>query len=121
VKWEFLVPEESDLTDGELLKRAVALSRKSEFRDSRRQFHEWRRKLSARRVSVDAALSEMNRCLVIYNEIVDKTRRRSRALAALQVAAVAAPLADLVVPGAGMIGGVVLGAGTRQPRSVRTE
>jgi hypothetical protein len=111
VKWEFLVPEESDLTDGELLKRAVTLSRKSEFRDSRRQFHEWRRKLSARRVSVDAAVAEMNRCLVIYNEIVDKARRRSRALAALQVAAVAAPLADLVAPGAGMIGGVVFGAG----------
>jgi hypothetical protein len=111
VKWEFLVPEDSDLTDSELLKRAVTLSRKSEFRDSRRQFHEWRRKLSARRVSVDAAVAEMNRCLVIYNEIVDKTRRRSRALDALQVAAVAAPLADLAIPGVGMIGGVVLGAG----------
>jgi hypothetical protein len=111
VKWEFLVPEDSDLTDGELLKRAAALSRKSEFRDSRRQFHEWRRKLSARHVSVEVAVAEMNRCLTIYNEIIDKTRLRSRALSALQVAAVAAPLADLALPGAGMIGGVVLGAG----------
>jgi hypothetical protein len=61
VSWEFLVPEDSDLTDTELLKRAAALSRKSEFRDSRRQFHEWRRKLIGKGVSVEAALSEMNR------------------------------------------------------------
>jgi hypothetical protein len=109
--WEFLVPEDSDLTDAELLKRAATLSRQSEFRDSRQQFHEWRRKLIAKRVTVHAALAEMNRCLAIYNDIVDKTRLRSRVLAALQVAAVAAPLADLALPGVGVIGGVILGAG----------
>jgi hypothetical protein len=111
VRWEFLVPEDSDLTDGELLKRAAALSRKSEFRDSRRQFHEWRRKLVARGVSAETALSEMNRCLVIYNDIVTKTRWRSRALTALQVAAVAVPLVGLVFPDPGLVGGVVFAGG----------
>jgi hypothetical protein len=111
VTWEFLVPEDSDLTDAELLKRAAALSRNSEFQISRREFHDWRRKLIAKRVTVEAALAEMNRCLAIYNDIVDKRRLRSRALAALQVAAIAAPLADLAFPGAGMIGGVVFSAG----------
>jgi hypothetical protein len=111
VRWEFLVPEDSDLTDGELLKRAAALSRKSEFRDSRRQFHEWRRKLMARGVSVETALSEMNRCLVIYNDIVTKTRWRSRALTALQVAAVAVPLVGLVFPDPGLVGGVIFAGG----------
>lgn len=111
ISWEFLVPEDSDLTDAELLERAAKLSRKSEFRDSRRQFHEWRRKLIAKGVSVEAALSEMNRCLAVYNDIVDKTRLRSRALTALQVAAVAAPLADLALPGVGIVGGVAFGAG----------
>jgi hypothetical protein len=111
VSWEFLVPEDSDLTDTERLKRAAALSRKSEFRDSRRQFHEWRRKLIRKGVSVEAALSEMNRCLALYNDIVIKTRWRSRALTALQVAALAAPLADFALPGLGIAGGVAFGGG----------
>jgi hypothetical protein len=111
VTWEFLVPEDSDSTDAELLKRAAALSRNSEFQGSRREFHEWRRRLISKRVNFEAALAEMNRCLAVYNNIVKKKNLRSRALAALQVAAVAAPLADLAFPGAGMIGGVAFGAG----------
>lgn len=111
ISWEFLVPEDGALTDDELLDRAVKLGHNNEFREARRQFHDWRRRLAAKRVSAQNALVEMNRCLSVYNDIVDKTRRRSRMLSALQVAAVAAPLLDLALPGAGIIGGVVLGSG----------
>jgi hypothetical protein len=111
VKWEFLVPEDSQLTDAELLKRAAALSRKSEFRDSRRQFHEWRRKLIAKGISVETAVSEMNRCLAVYNDIVAKTLWRSRVLTALQVAAVAVPLIGLKFVDPGLVGGVIFAGG----------
>jgi hypothetical protein len=111
VSWDFLVPEDSDLTDGQLLDRAAKLSRQSEFRESRRSFHEWRRKLIARKVTMAAARDEMARCLAIYNCIVASAHSRTRTRTALQVAAVAAPLADLAIPGLGLAGGVAFGLG----------
>jgi hypothetical protein len=74
-RWEFLVPEGSHLTDTKLLDRAVRLSRKSEFRDSRRQFHEWPRRLIAKQVSIETARLGMDRCLRVYNDVVDKKRK----------------------------------------------
>jgi hypothetical protein len=109
IRWDFLVPEDSTLSDIDLLLRAVALSSKDEFRDARRRFHEWRRKLAANGVSVAQARAEMNRCLAVFNEITAKERRRSRCLTALQAVAAAAPLADLVHPGIGTGAGVALG------------
>jgi hypothetical protein len=109
--WDFLVPEDSALDDATLLDRAIKLSRQSEFRDSRRRFHDWRRRLIVKRVSVETARSEMNRCLSTYNQIVAKNYARARTLTALQVLALATPLADLALPGVGMVGGVVFGMG----------
>ena len=109
--WDFLVPEDSDLDDATLLDRAIKLSRQSEFRDSRRRFHDWRRRLILKRVGVETARSEMNRCLSAYNQIVAKNYARARTLTALQVLALATPLADLALPGVGVVGGVVFGLG----------
>jgi len=108
VTWDFLVPEDTTLSDTELLLKAVSLSRKDEFRDARRRFHEWRRKLVAKGVSVDQARSEMLRCLAVFNEITAKERRRTRRLTALQAVAMTAPLVDLLHPQAGMVAGVTL-------------
>jgi hypothetical protein len=108
VTWDFLVPEDSTLSDTDLLLKAIALNSKEEFRDSRRRFHEWRRKLAARGVSVDQAQTEMNRCLTVFNEIVAKERRRTRRLTALQAVAAAAPLADFIHVGVGMVAGAAL-------------
>jgi hypothetical protein len=110
--WEFLVPEDSaDVSDTELLERAVKLAHKDEFIESRREFHEWRRKLIANRVDPEMARLEMVRCLEVYNDIIDKSRRRSRVLRALQVGATVAPLADFAVTGLGAGSAVVLGLG----------
>jgi hypothetical protein len=102
VTWDFLVPEDSTLSDNELLLKAVALSSRSDFRDARRRFHEWRSKLAANGVSVAQARAEMNRCLALLNEITAKERRRNRCLTALQAVATAAPLADLLHHGGGV-------------------
>jgi hypothetical protein len=110
-RWDFVVPEDSNATDAELLERAAKLSRHSEFRDSRRRFHEWRRRLIANHTTVDVARAEMNRCLGVINDVVDKSRMHSRALTALQVIAAAVPLEDLTHPGVGMAGGVAFGLG----------
>jgi hypothetical protein len=109
ITWDFLVPEDSTLSDTDLLLRAVALSGKDEFRDARRRFHEWRRKLAASGASVALARAEMNRCLAVCNEITTKERRRTRCLTALQAVAAAAPLADFANPGVGTAAGVLLG------------
>ncbi len=108
-RWEFLVPADSDLTDLELLRRAVKLSRKSEFRDSRREFHDWRRKLIDKKVSIEAARAEMDRCLAVYNSIVAEADFRSRVSTALQVLTATAAAADLLHQGLGMAGSVVFG------------
>jgi hypothetical protein len=108
VTWDFLVPEDSALSDTDLLMKAVALNSKEEFRDSRRRFHEWRRRLAQRGASVDQTRSEMQRCLKVFNEIVAKERRRTRRLTALQAVAAAAPLADFIHMGVGLVAGVAL-------------
>lgn len=109
--WDFIVPDDSNLTDTQLLDIAVKLSGKSEFRDSRRQFHDWRRKLIAKKVSTEVARAEMDRCLKVYNDVVAKNQRSTRTLTALQVMSVTAPAADLLLPGLGIAGGVVFGLG----------
>jgi hypothetical protein len=108
VTWDFLVPEDSSLSDADLLLKAVALNSKDEFRESRRQFHEWRRKLAQKGVSLEKARSEMDHCLKVFNEIVAKERRRNRRLTALQSIAAAAPLADFVHMGVGVAAGAAL-------------
>ena len=113
-RWDFVVPDDSDPSnDKKLLKRAVELSRNEEFRDSRRQFHDWRRKLIAKHITIETARSEMDRCLAVYNAVVSKAEIRTRALRALQVVAAMAPLADLPAPGVGIVGGIVFGLGAR--------
>ncbi len=109
--WDFVVPEDSELSCRKLLERAVELARKTEFIESRREFHDWRRKLIANHVGPEKARSEMLRCLTVFNGIVEKSRTRTRVLTALQVGAMAAPLADFAVPGLGTGSAVVFGLG----------
>ncbi len=107
--WDFLVPEDSDLGDVELLGRAVRLARKDEFRASRREFHAWRRRLAERKVGAEAARAELQRCLKVYGEIVAKSELRHRVLTALQVSTIVAPAADFLVPGLGLGASLFLG------------
>lgn len=109
--WEFVVPEESGLSCRVLLERAVKLAERKDFIESRREFHEWRRKLIANHIGPEKARSEMLRCLTEFNAIVDKKRQRSRVLTALQVGAAAAPLADFAIPGLGAGSAVMLALG----------
>ncbi len=108
VTWDFLVPEDSSLSDADLLLKAIALNSKDEFRDSRRQFHEWRRKMAQNGKSVAEARAEMTRCLRVFNEVVAKEHRRNRRLTALQTVAAAAPMADFIHMGVGVASGAAL-------------
>ena len=113
-RWDFVVPEEeSNVTDEKYLDTAIDLSQHDEFRASRREFHEWRRRLIAKNVSGERARSEMNRCLKVYNEIAQKKLARKRRQTALIAAATTAPLIDVLVPGTGIgtATGVALGVG----------
>lgn len=108
VTWDFLVPEDSSLSDADLLMKALALNNKDEYRDSRRQFHEWRRKMAQNGKSVAEARAEMTRCLKVFNDVVAKEHRRNRRLTALQAVAAAAPLADFIHMGVGVATGAAL-------------
>ncbi len=110
-RWDFVVPEDRDATDAKLLERAVVLSQQSEFRESRRRFHNWRRRLIANQVDAQKARDEMSRCLAVCNQVSEQSAKRHRTLTALQVIAAAAPLADFIHPGVGALGGVAFGLG----------
>ena len=111
-RWDFVVPEEEiNVTDEKYLDTAIALSQHGEFRASRREFHQWRRRLIAKNVSGEKARSEMDRCLKVYNEISQKKLASKRRQTALIAAATTAPLADFLAPGVGTATGVALGVG----------
>ena len=112
VRWNFLVPNDSDLSDAKLLSKAVELSRKSEFRESRREFHSWRRKLLRKRASVEEATVEMEKCLKVYRGIMRKRKGRNAVRTALQLMAVTVPLADFVVDHLGSVSAVAFGIGS---------
>jgi hypothetical protein len=112
VRWNFLVPNDSGLPDAKLLSKAIKLSRKSEFRESRREFHSWRRKLLKKGVSVEKATTEMEYCLKVYTDIMRKRKGRNAVRTALQFMAVTVPLADFVVDHLGSVSAVAFGIGS---------
>ena len=111
-RWNFLVPDDTGLTNEHLLSKAVKLSRHSEFRDSRREFHSWRRKLLKHRATVEQATAEMERCLKVYTGIIAKRKRRNAVRTALQVLAATVPLADFAVDHLGSVSAVAFGVGS---------
>lgn len=115
--WDFIVPEDTVLNDRALLKVAVKLSQNNEFRESRAEFHAWRKKLERNSATPEAALTEMTRCLKTYNNFIFKSKIKTKILSAMDIVSIAAPLADLIYPGVGTVGGVGFGLCTYLARN----
>jgi hypothetical protein len=75
--WEFVVPEDSKMSDMELLTAAAELASDSTFRDKRRAFHDWRRRVIQEGITDKAALEEMNTSVNEYSDNVRKSGLRT--------------------------------------------
>jgi hypothetical protein len=103
--WEFVVPEDPKLSDIELLRVAAELASDSSFRDKRRAFHDWRRRVIKEGITQKAALEEMSTLVQEYNDVVRKARVRTTILNGFTVAGVAVSIAaSFAVPVAGLVG-----------------
>lgn len=108
--WDFFVPEDSEKTDYELLREAMKLARRSDFREVRQTFQGWLKQMYQGGVDPHDARAEMLRLLEEYRKFM----RGSGVNTALQYAAkfvqIAAPLAGKeigVVTGVAMTGATI--------------
>lgn len=106
--WEFFVPEDSGKTDHQLLRDAVRLAGRPDFRETRQAFHGWLKLMNEGGVDVETARREMLRMLHEYREFVRGSGLRTVVHYAAKVAAVLSPLGGL----AGNEIGVGVGVGT---------
>lgn len=110
LSWDFFVPEDPDLSDIEILAKVVRkLEVDQEFNEHRRAFNELRRRLSASGIDPLMARAEIEKRLAAYNRILQSISRLQMARTVLTYAAIAAPLADFLLPGLGSASGVALG------------
>lgn len=110
LSWDFFVPDDPDLSDIEILSKVVTkLAVDREFNEHRRVFNDLRRRLSASGADPLTARAEIEKRLAAYNRILQSISRLQTARMVLTYAAIAAPLADFLVPGLGTSGGVALG------------
>jgi hypothetical protein len=110
LSWDFWVPEEPDLSDTEILAKIVTkLNNDRAFAEHRAVFNDLRRRLAAGGVDPLTAKVEIERRLVDYNRILKSTSVLQTARTVLTYAAIAAPLADVIVPFLGTGSGVAWG------------
>jgi hypothetical protein len=110
LSWDFFVPEDPDLSDVEVLTRIInKLENDREFAEHRTAFNDLRRRLVKGGVEPLSARAEIQERLTAYNGILRSISRLQTARTVLTYAAIAAPLADFLVPGLGTAGGVALG------------
>jgi hypothetical protein len=69
---QFLVPESPGKSDDELLKQAVALAQRDDFKEKRATFHRWQEDIIEQEIPPDKAVEEMEEYLKQYNNIVKK-------------------------------------------------
>jgi hypothetical protein len=109
---EFIVPEDSDLTDVELLEQALEVSGDPDIQDSRRAFHEWRREALERGFTIEEAQAEIRTMMERHRSArrwrnLKTATRIGTVVAAVALGAVAAATVPLVavagplVPAAG--------------------
>jgi hypothetical protein len=96
--WKFHVPDDPKLSDLELLREVAALSVDVDFRRKRQAFHDWRRNLKG--VPDKHALEAFRTYLAEYTEQTRRLRIRTTVKYGFAIAALAAPIAPLIVPAA---------------------
>jgi hypothetical protein len=95
--WEFLVPEDDSASDEKILERAVKLASKPGFRDARREFHIWRRRMIAGKVEPAVAEKDLIRVVREYGKAAGLKRRNSRIRWAIAASGIAAQTAGLLI------------------------
>ncbi len=109
--WEFVVPEEPKMSDLELLGVAAKLASDASFREKRRAFHDWRRRVIKEGITENTALEEMKTLVDEYKDVVRKSGLRTRILNGFTIAGIAASIAgSFAVPAVGLVG-AFLGVG----------
>jgi hypothetical protein len=96
--WEFLVPNDSELSDEDLLKQALEIASLEETKKHRRSFHEWRRDVILSGRSPQEASEEMEEIIQDYRSAVDRSKIPTVAKYAFAVVSAAADIAALVFP-----------------------
>ena len=106
--WDVFVPEDTDLSDFQLLEKIVKLNENAEFVEHRARFQVLRREMLARKLDPLAAKVEIETRLALYNGILKSITAWQRARRFLTYAAAGVQLIDFVAPGVGMGAGVGL-------------
>jgi hypothetical protein len=109
--WDFVVPEDDRSSDEKLLEKAAKLASRSDFKEKRADFHEWRRRVIAGGFDHKSALAELEKRLKRYQAAARTKQLRGRVKTTLAVIGIAADVAALLFPPAGIPGkGLLLGA-----------
>lgn len=109
--WEFTVPDDARMSDIELLRVAAQLASDSSFKNKRRAFHDWRRRVTKEGITEKAAFEEMSTLVHEYNDLIRKSHVRTTILNCFTVAGIAASIAaSFAVPAVGLVG-AFLGVG----------
>lgn len=107
--WEFFVPEDANKSDHALLRDAIKLASRPDFRETRQSFHGWLKQMHDGAVDPATAREELLRMLEEYRSIVRGSGLRTAVRYAAKAAPVLAPLAGLLGAEVGMGVGVAVG------------
>jgi hypothetical protein len=104
--WEFFVPEDSSMSDEDLLEEAVTLAGRKSFKEARGAFHQWRRELVEHGARAETARADMERIIGRYQEETARVRTKTRVLNGFTiVGGLASLVASFVFPPIGAAGG----------------
>jgi hypothetical protein len=108
-EWQFFMPENEDPSErGDIstLIQAAELARRSDFREMRQHFHGFLRNMHQGQVPSADAKKQMQKLLSEYQAILESQWQHKVARYATKIAPILAPIADLKVPGLGVILGI---------------
>jgi hypothetical protein len=110
--WELFVPEDGRLSDDELLRRAVKFASREDIRETRHDFHEWRRTHLVRGTSYEDALADLEIRLAAYRNASAKIKTKTRVVNAFTLLGITGSLASamLAFPPAGIGAGLFTAA-----------
>lgn len=73
--YQFLVPEDAGKSDEELLRKAVELARRDDFKEKRAKLHRWQEDIIEQEIPPDKAVEEMEDYLKQYHKVVEQATK----------------------------------------------
>jgi hypothetical protein len=104
--WELFVPEDSDLSDAQLLRKAARLASRKDFIEARQTFHGCLKQMHEGGIDPNDAKEKLMKLLGEYTAIMRKSRLKTVPRYAAKIVQIAAPLAGLAGHTTGVIAGV---------------